>query len=141
MPYAALVERTVPISRAKFFAELADFGGVQKLLPEQAESVVLEGEGIGSVRKVRIKGVPGELQERLEAIVDQRLLSYSIINETAMPFDRYHAVVELDDAPGGGTRVRWGSNWIAKGATDADVRAMLVDLYGKLIDGIVRVAG
>ena len=43
MPYDALLERTVPISRARFFAELADFGGVQKHLPDDAESVVLEG--------------------------------------------------------------------------------------------------
>jgi len=140
MPYAALLERTVPISRARFFTELADFGGVQKHLPDDAESVVLEGNGIGAVRTVRVKGVPGELKERLDALLDQRLLSYSIINETALPLERYHAVVELEDAPGGGTKVRWGSNWIAKGSPEAEVRKMLVDLYGRLIDGIVRVA-
>jgi hypothetical protein len=32
------------------------------------------------------------------------------------------------------------SNWIAKGSPEAEVRKMLVDLYGRLIDGIVRVA-
>ena len=76
------------------------------------------------------------MEERLEALVDGRLLSYSIINETPLPLERYHAVVELDDAPGGGCRVRWGSNWIAKGVPDAQVREMLVGLYGRLIDGI-----
>ena len=33
MPYAVVVERTVPISRQRFFAELMDFGGVAKLSP------------------------------------------------------------------------------------------------------------
>ena len=56
--------------------------------------------------------------------------------ETPLPLERYHAVVELDDAPGGGCRVRWGSNWIAKGVPDAQVREMLVGLYGRLIDGL-----
>jgi hypothetical protein len=140
MAYAALVERTVPLSRAKFFAELADFGGVQKLLPDDAESVVLEGDGVGAIRTIRLKGVVGDLKERLEALIDGRLLSYSMINEVPLPLERYHAVVELEDAPGGGTKVRWGSNWIAKGSPAADVRKMLEDLYGRLIDAIVRVA-
>jgi hypothetical protein len=81
----------------------------------------------------------GELKERLEAVVDQRLLSYSIINDTALPFDHYHSVVEVEDAPGGGCKVRWGSNWIAKGAPEAEVRKMVIDLYNRIIDGILRV--
>ena len=140
MPYLTLVERTVPVSRAKFFAELADFGGVKKVVPDQVESVTLEGDGVGAVRTVRLKGVPGELKERLEALVDQRLLSYSIVNEVPLPIDRYHAVGALDAAPGGGTKVRWGSNWVAKGAPDAEVQKMLVGLYNTLIDGIVKLA-
>ena len=139
MPYSALLERTVPLARNEFFAQVADFGGIRELVPDEAESVALEGDGVGAVRTVRIKGLPGEIKERLEAVVDGRLLSYSIINDTALPFDRYHAVVEVEDAPGGGCTVRWGSNWIAKGASEADVRKMVTDLYGRIIDGILRV--
>ena len=135
MPYAALVERTVPLSRAEFFTRLADFGGIGKFMPE-VESVEMQGDGIGAVRTVRVRGVPGGMAERLEALIDGRLLSYSIINETPLPLERYHAVVELDDAPGGGCRVRWGSNWIPKGAPEASVREMLVGLYERLIEGI-----
>ena len=139
MPYSALLERTVPLSRSKFFAQLADFGGIQKFVPDEVESVELAGDGIGAVRTVRIKGVSGELKERLEAVVDQRLLSYSMINDTPLPFDRYHAVVEVEDAPSGGCKVRWGSNWIAKGASEAEVRKLVIDLYNRIIDGILRV--
>jgi hypothetical protein len=85
---------------------------------------------------VRVKGIPVGMEERLEALVDGRLLSYSIINETPLPMEHYHAVVELDDAPGGGCRVRWGSNWIAKGVPDDLVRQMLVGLYERLIEGM-----
>ena len=110
-----------------------------KFVPDDAESVTLEGDGIGAVRVVRLKGVPGELRERLEAVVDQRLLSYSIVNDAPLPLEHYHAVVEVADAPGGGCKVRWGSNWIAKGATEAEVRQMLVALYNRIIDGILKV--
>ena len=135
MAYGALVERTIPMSRKEFFTRLADFGGIGKFMPE-VESVEMRGDGVGAVRTVRIKGIPTGMEERLEALVDGRLLSYSIINETPLPLERYHAVVELDDAPGGGCRVRWGSNWVAKGVPDAQVREMLVRLYGSLIDGL-----
>jgi hypothetical protein len=33
--------------------------------------------------------------------------------------------------------VRWGSNWVAKGAPVERVRKMLVGLYGRIIDSIV----
>ncbi len=138
MAYGALVERTVPLSRAEFFARLADFGGIGKYMGDAVETVEARGEGIGMVRSVKARGVEGAMDERLEALVDGRLLSYSIINETTLPLERYHAVVELDDAPGGGTLVRWGSNWIAKGAPEDSVRRMLTGLYGRLIDGIVQ---
>jgi len=135
MAYGALVERTIPMSRKEFFARLADFGGIGKFMPE-VESVEMRGDGVGAVRTVRIKGIPVGMEERLEALVDGRLLSYSIINETPLPLQHYHAVVELDDAPGGGCRVRWGSNFVAKGVPDEQVREMLVRLYGNLIDGL-----
>jgi len=135
MAYGALVERTIPMSRKEFFARLADFGGIGKFMPE-VESVEMRGDGVGAVRTVRIKGIPIGMEERLEALVDGRLLSYSIINETPLPLQHYHAVVELDDAPGGGCRVRWGSNFVAKGVPDEQVREMLVRLYGNLIDGL-----
>jgi hypothetical protein len=138
MAYGTLVERTVPLSRAEFFARLADFGGIGKFMGADVEKVESRGNGIGMIRAVTVRGVPGALEERLEALVDGRLLSYSIVNETALPLERYHAVVELDDAPDGGTHVRWGSNWVAKGAPAETVTKMLTGLYGRLIDGILR---
>ena len=134
MAYAALVERTVPLPRAEFFARLADFGGIGRFAPE-VEKVELRGEGVGAVRTVHVRGIPVGMEERLEALVDGRLLSYSIINETPLPMEHYHAVVELDDAPGG-CRVRWGSNWVAKNVPDDLVRQMLTGLYERLIEGI-----
>jgi hypothetical protein len=142
VPYAVVVERTVPISRQRFFAELMDFGGVAKLSPDAVDSVTCEGEGVGAVRTVNIKGLPGPVIERLDAAFDGRLFVYSFINENALPLERYVAVVELADAPNGGCHVRWGSNWIAgKGSTEEMCRQMCTGLYHQLIDGIVRVAG
>lgn len=138
MAYAALTERTVKMSRQKIYAHLMDFGGLKKLLPDDVESVSLQGQGVGAVRTVQLVGVEGKVQERLDGAIDGLVMSYSIINDTKLPLDRYHAVVELADAPGGGCKIRWGSNWIARGAPETEVKGLLEGLYGKLIDGMVK---
>ena len=140
MPYKALVEKTVPVPRAKMYALLADFGGIAKIMGDAVESCVLEGEGIGSIRRVKARGSNDVLAERLDAALDGRMISYSLVAPSSLPFEYYNAVVTLKDAPGGGCAVEWGSNWIAKGAPDDTVRRMLCGLYSNLIDAFVRAA-
>jgi hypothetical protein len=138
MAYSVLVERTVPVSRAKIYAALVDFGGIGKLLPDMIETCTLEGSGIGSCRHITLKGTPGKVVERLEAAYDGHLFSYSIVDECPLPFDRYHAVVQLEDAPNGGCYVAYGSNWVPKGATADEVKGMLNGLYNAIIDAIAK---
>lgn len=138
MTYGVLVDRTVPVSRAKVFACLMDFGGIGKLLPDAVESCELKGSGIGAQRFVKLKGTPGQIVERLECAYEQQVFSYSIVAECPLPLDHYHAVVTLADAPNGGCRIAWGSNWVAKGAPEAEVVTMLTGLYNNLIDQIAK---
>ena len=140
MAYGALVERTVPVPRATIYALLADFGGIGKLMGDAVESCELEGSGVGAVRRVRARGVAGEMVERLEAALPGQLISYSIVAECSLPLDHYCAVVTLADAPGGGCAISWGSNWVAKGAPEESVRRMLTGLYNSIIDALLRAA-
>lgn len=138
MAYSVLVERTIAKPRAKVFAALMDFGGLDKYLPEAIESISLEGSGIGCRRHIVLRGQPGKVVERLEAAYDGHLYSYSIVAESPLPLDHYHAVVQLEDAPNGGTCIAYGSNWVATGAPEADVKALLAGLYNAIIDGIAK---
>lgn len=139
MAYGALVERTVPVSRAKIYSLLVDeFGAIDKLMGDAVESVTLEGDGIGAIRHVRARGVPGVLSERLDTAYDGRVFSYSVVGESSLPVESYVAVVTLADAPDGGCAISWGSNWVPNGAPVANVRAMLTALYNRLIDALVR---
>jgi hypothetical protein len=140
MAYKALVERTVPVSRAKLYALLADFGGIGKVMGDAVESCVLEGEGIGAIRRVKARGSNDVLAERLDAALDGRLISYSLVSPTSLPLEYYNAVVTLRDAPGGGCVVEWGSNWLPKGAPEDSVRRMLNGLYNGIIDALVKAA-
>jgi hypothetical protein len=138
MPYGALVERTVPVSRAKIYSLLVDdFGAIGKLMGDAVESCTLEGEGIGAVRHVRARGMPGVLSERMDTAFDGRVFSYSLVGPSSLPLEYYNAVVTLADAPGGGCAIAWGSNWVAKGAPAEQVRALLVGLYDNIIDALV----
>lgn len=137
MAYDVLVERIVALPPNRVYALLADFGDIKRRLPDVIESVEMRGSGIGSVRTIRLVGKPGTIEERLEALVENRLVSYSIINESPLPVDHYHAVVYLDDAQDG-CRIRWGANWIARGVSDEQARQVLIATYNRSIDGIVR---
>ena len=138
MPYRVLVERVIPVSRAKVFACLMDFGGVGKLLSDAIESCEVQGSGVGAVRTIKLKGTPGQVVERLECAYDQQVFSYSMIAECPLPLDRYHAVVTLADAPNGGCRIAWGSNWEPKGTPESEVAAMLTGLYNDLVDSLAK---
>lgn len=140
MPYGALVERTVPVPRAAIYRMLADFGGIGALMGDAVESCECAGSGVGAVRRVRVRGVAGELVERLEALLPDQLFAYSIVEECSLPIDHYCAVVTLSDAPDGGCAIAWGSNWVAKGAPEDSVRRMLTGLYDSIIDALLRAA-
>ena len=142
MPYRALVERTVPVSRSKMYSLLVDdFGDMKKIMGDSVQSCVLEGSGVGAIRRVQAKGVPGEMGERLDAAFDGRLMAYSIVGPTSLPLEHYCAVVTLADAPNGSCAIQWGSNWTPKGAPEDSVRRMLTGLYSRLIDAFVAAAG
>ncbi len=140
MPYGALVERTVPVPRAKIYALLADFGGIGKIMGDSVESCVTEGSGVGSIRRVVAKGVAGEMVERCEALLPGQLMSYSIVAPSSLPLDHYCAVVTLSDSQDGGCAIQWGSNWVVKGAPEDSVRRMLTGLYGNTIEALVKAA-
>lgn len=135
--YSATFEASTAIPRKTIYTRLADFGGLKKYFPEAIEHCDLQGAGIGSVRTIRRKGKEGAILERLEALVTGSLISYSIINEAPLPLDRYHSVISLDDE-GAGCKIRWSSNWIAKGSSEQEVRKLIEGFYRDLFAGVVR---
>jgi Polyketide cyclase / dehydrase and lipid transport len=139
MPYSATFEDSTNIPRRTIYSRLADFGGLKKYFPEAIEECDLEGSGIGSVRTIRMKGKDGVIIERLEVLVDGSLISYSIINEAPLPLERYHSVIALSDE-GAGCKIRWSSNWIAKGAPEKEVRELIAGFYRDIFAGVVRAA-
>lgn len=136
--YKVLVEKTVDMPRKKLFDALMDFGGLETLMPDMVASCEVTGSGVGALRDIKMKD-GGRIVERLDVAYDDTVFGYSITYNDAMPFENYCAVVTLEDA-GSSTVARWGSNWNAKGATDAEVTDSLTGLYNVLLDGIHKIA-
>ena len=140
MGYAAFVEKTIPVPRAKVFAALMDFGAIARLVPDAIETCRVEGSGVGALRHFTLKGDPQEITERLECAYDDSVFSYSVVTPNSLALDYYHAVVILSDAPQGACHVAWGSNWISRVTPAADMQVSLAELYLGLIDAIAREA-
>jgi hypothetical protein len=139
MPYSATFEGSTALPRKTMFSRFADFGALKRYFPEAIEECDLAGSGIGSVRTIRMKGRDGVVVERLEALVDGSLISYSIINDAPLPLERYHSVIALSDE-GAGCKIHWCSNWIAKGAREHEVRDLIEGFYKGIFAGVVRAA-
>lgn len=136
--YKVLVERTLDMPRQKAFDALVDFGGLDKLLPDVIASCEVTGTGIGAHRDIKVKE-GGTIVERLDVAHDGNIFAYSITFNDALPIKNYCAVVTLEEA-GGKTIARWGSNWEADGAPEAEVVEMLSSFYGTLLDGLHKIA-
>jgi len=136
--YQVLVEKTLDLPRKKAFDALVGFGGLDKILPDMISSLEVSGSGIGALRTVKLKD-GGTVIERLDVAYNDCIFAYTITFNDALPFKNYCAVVTLED-DGNKTIARWGSNWDTDGASADEVRPMLADLYGALLDGLHKIA-
>lgn len=137
--YKVLVEKTIPVPRKAIFDALAGFGGVEKVVPDLIKSCELHGSGIGAQRNLTLQD-GGTLTERCDGAYGDSVFIYSIVANTALPVENYVSVVTLaDDGNGNGTKISWGSNWDAKGASEDEVKGALTGLYNALIDGVQKV--
>lgn len=141
MSYCARITRTVPLSRATLFEILIDFGNVKERSTAAIESVVTVGSGVGMLRHISLRGTDTPIIERLEFFRSPELISYSIVNDSPLPLDRYHSVIELAEAQPACCHLTWSSNWIARGRPEEDVRALVEAMYTSALDGIVAYAG
>lgn len=137
MPYCVSITRTITLSRAALFEILIDFGNVKERSTAAIESVATSGTGIGMLRHIKLCGTDTPIIERLEYFRSPELISYSIVNDSPLPVDYYHSVIELSEARSDCCDVRWSSNWIARGRPEEEVRALIEAMYTSALDGVV----
>lgn len=140
MPYCVSIARTINLSRIALFEILIDFGNVKERSTAAIESVATVGTGVGMLRHIKLLGSDTPIIERLEFFRSPKLISYSIVNDSPLPVDHYHSVIELVEARSDCCNVTWSSNWIARGRPEEEVRALVESMYSSALDGVVAYA-
>lgn len=97
---------TIDAPAATVWARIRDFGALKDWHPAVADSPANQGNAVGSVRLVKLKG-GGELTETLEGHDEAQMkYSYRLKDGSPLPVSNYTSTVRVTDA-GGKAQVEW----------------------------------
>lgn len=74
--------------------KLIAFGGTEKFVPDLLEKVIVEGDGIGAVRTISLKG-GGEIVEELTKIDETKHQMTFVVLSTPMPVYNYEGTFTI----------------------------------------------
>lgn len=97
---------TIDAPAATVWARIRDFSALKDWHPAAAESAANQGNTVGSMRLVKLKG-GGELVETLEGHDDAQMkYSYRLKDGSPLPVSNYTSTIRVTDA-GGKAQVEW----------------------------------
>lgn len=85
---------SVKLGENEVWNKLIAFGGTEKFVPDLIEKVKVEGEGVGCIRTIYLKG-GGEIIERLTVIDEPKKQMKFIILSTPMPVFNYEGTFTI----------------------------------------------
>ncbi len=88
------------------------------------------------MRAIKMFDLGRKFVERLEMLVSDSIITYAIINESPLPFVRYHSVIRFSNRDGD-CHISWSSNWRSKGDPLEEVRDIAVGFYRSIFEGVV----
>ncbi len=130
---------TTTAQPATVYALLRDGATWPEWAPIDAFELEREGagerEGVGAVRVLRSGRVTG--RDTISELVENRRFAYT--HESSLPVKNYHGAVDLEPADGGGTAIRWVSEFDPKiTGTGALVRRALDGFIAKVVTGLAE---
>lgn len=90
------VESSAPVSleAAEVWKKLIAFGGTEKFVPDFIDNVIVEGSGIGTIRRIQLKG-GGEILERLTVANHENFEMKFVIISCPMPVENYEGSMTI----------------------------------------------
>ncbi len=89
------------------WARIKDFSALQSWHPAVESSVTTDGNNVGSLRTLTLKG-GGQIVEVLEAYSDaDRKMSYRMKDPGPVPVSNYTSTLSVKPADGGGSVIEW----------------------------------
>jgi ribosome-associated toxin RatA of RatAB toxin-antitoxin module len=92
-------------------------------------------QGVGVVR--RLRQAPVTNLERVTELVPNERLSYELVE--GLPFENYHATVQLADGAAGGTDITWRAEFDVTAKVRANIsRKLLERFYPQIVEKLAR---
>jgi hypothetical protein len=92
-------------------------------------------QGVGVVR--RLRQAPVTNIERVTELVPDERLSYELVE--GLPFENYHATIQLADAPAGGTDITWRAEFDVTSKVRGNIsRKLLERFYPQIVEKLAR---
>ena len=132
----ARVVISIQASAQEVWKTIRGFNRVEKFLPAVA-SCIVEGLGVGARRICTLQD-GSKVFERLVTLDEQKqVLRYSV-TQSRLPFESYLGVVRVADSGNEMCEIDWSSTFDAIGMPEAQVIAMIEDLYIQAIEGLEK---
>ncbi len=135
----AHVQQTITIQAPArdVWATVRNFGRIDRYLAA-VEQVDTEGAGPGMTRTLTLAD-GSQVVEQLEAIDEaKRTLRYAIV-DSPLPIREYISTMAVEEGEDGVCRVTWATRFEPDGAPEANVKALLADLYASGLQGLNEV--
>ncbi len=111
--------------------------GLDELIEERSRGLDPQGrDPVGAVRAYRTGRFIAE--EKLTEFVDGRRMAYEAVHNPVMR--DYRVLVELEEVPGGGTRIDWQGRWRVKPGLGWFVPLMLRGTIQRMADDLAAAA-
>lgn len=130
-------EATVNLNAEKVWEKLIDFGGTEKFVPDLIEKVVVQGNGIGAVRTIYLKG-GGEILEKLTSIDQIRLKLKFIILSTPMPIFDYEGVFTVNSQGNNKCTVIFESNYEVQAVQEEEMHSIIKDFQKTFLSNLEK---
>src|SRR5437588_12822921 len=115
----------IPSNAKAVWALVRDFGG---FVEKMGVPVELEGEGVGTLRKLKMGS--DMVVERLDEVHDGDMrMRYSILEAGPLPVTDYHATMQLAQGEGDSCTLTWSSTFQPAGASDDDAVKAIQRVY------------
>ena len=130
---------------AAVWALLADFGNIERWWPAdgpiQIERVENEGSGVGMIRHIHNKGIPGFISERLD-LVDPATRTWilSIVGTRPRGMTAYVAEGHLVELGAGRCRIDYRANVTTDPGRDEQVKRALLLTWPVMFRGLEQAA-
>ena len=137
------VNRTVKVPRSYFWKRLIAFDKIQTLLPKTIKEVKIPenfSNSPGDVRYVYLEKVyHGEVIERLDGFIEEKFMTYSVVDKSCLPVENYVSTVNIKKTNQNCTEVDWYGHFRAHEKNREETVTMFQFNYNHNCSEILRI--